>query len=92
MNPLTLAPEAIPVLMSRLTPRQLEIVGLLAQGQSTKQTSIILSISSETVKRHIYRACQKTELENRTQLIVLFTMWNVSSKGIKNEIDSYNDL
>ena len=75
MNPLTLAPEVIPDLIARLTPRQLEIVGLLAQGQSTKHTATILSISSETVKRHIYRACQKMELENRTQLIVVFTMW-----------------
>ncbi len=78
MNPLTLAPDAIPHLISRLTPRQLEIVGLLAQGQSTKQTSNILSISPETVKRHIYRACQKMEIENRTQLIVIFTMWEVT--------------
>ena len=78
MNPLTLAPEAIPDLISRLTPRQLEVVGLLAQGQSTKQTSNILSISSETVKRHIYHACRKMEIENRTQLIVIFTMWKVN--------------
>ncbi len=77
MNPLSLSPDAIPHLISRLTPRQLEIVGLLAQGQSTKQTSNILSISPETVKRHIYRACQKMEIENRTQLIVIFTMWEV---------------
>lgn len=75
MNPLSLSPEAVPDLISRLTPRQLEIVGLLAQGQSTKQTSNILSISPETVKRHIYRACQKMEIENRAQLIVIFTMW-----------------
>lgn len=74
MNPLALAPEVLPILISRLTPRQLEIVGLLAQGQSTKTTANILSISPETVKRHIYRACEKMELENRTQLIVVFTM------------------
>jgi len=82
MNPLTLSPEAIPELMSRLTPRQLEVVGLLAQGQSTKQTSTILSISPETVKRHIYRSCEKMQIENRTQLIVVFTMFEIlKSRG-----------
>jgi len=86
MNPLALAPEAIPELMSRLTPRQLEVVGLLAQGQSTKQTSTILSISSETVKRHIYRACQKMEIENRVQLIVIFTMCKIMENRNEKEI------
>lgn len=79
MNPLTLSPEVIPVLISRLTPRQLEIVGLLAQGQSTKEISSILSIHRNTIKRHVYRACQKMDVENRIQLIVIFTMWKVSN-------------
>ena len=79
MNPLVLAPEAIPNLISRLTPRQLEVVGLLAQGQTTKQISSILSISIETVKSHIYAACRKMEIENRIQLIVIFTMWKVTN-------------
>jgi len=84
MNPLTLSPEAIPDLISRLTPRQLEIVGLLAQGNNNKQAGTILSISGETVRRHIYTSCRRTGVENRTQLIVLFTMWQTSAGGMES--------
>lgn len=72
MNPLALAPEAIPVLMSRLTPRQLEIVGLLAQGYSNKQVASILGIRRVTIQAHIYNACHRCNVKNKTQLIVAF--------------------
>ena len=75
MNPLTLAPEVIPDLIARLTPRQLEVIGLLAQGQSNKQTGEILSIGGATVRTHIQNACKRLDVDNRTQLIVIFSMW-----------------
>lgn len=81
MNPLTLAPEAIPDLISRLTPRQLEVVGLLAQGLGNKQTATILSISWRTVRTHIQEACKRLGVDNRTQLIVVFAMWKADNRN-----------
>ena len=58
-----------------LTPRQSEIVSLIAQGKSNKQTATLLSISTETVRAHIVHACKKISVENRIQLIVAFAKW-----------------
>ena len=80
MNPLTLTPDVLPNMISRLTPRQLEVLELLAQGYTTKDMGGLLSISGETVKRHIYRACDRLEVENRIQLVVLFTIWKVTNE------------
>ena len=75
MNPLTLTPDALPNMISRLTPRQLEIIELLAQGYNAVQVGETMGISFETVKHQIYLACRKLELGNRIQLIVLYVRW-----------------
>jgi DNA-binding CsgD family transcriptional regulator len=79
MNPLTLSPSLLPNLVARLTPRQLEIVALLAEGKSNKEIATLLSIGTRTIKFHIKRACNKIEADNRTQLIVVFAMWKAIS-------------
>ena len=66
--------------ISILTPRQLEVVRSLVDGNSDKQTGLLLSISRETVRKHINNACVKLALRNRTQLIVAFTKW----EAVKN--------
>jgi len=62
--------------ISRLTPRQLEVIGIIATGKSEKQTGLLLSISRSTVHKHITNAQAKLKL-NRTQLIVSFVQWKV---------------
>lgn len=84
MNPLQLETPTLFELVSRLTPRQLEVVGLLAEGRTTKETSSILSISRRAVKEHVYRSCEKLGFENRTQLIVCYVMWKVSNHEEKS--------
>ena len=73
--------EKTPVLgevgINKLTPRQIEIIGIVAQGKSEKQTSRILSISRNTVHKHITNAQAKLRL-NRIQLIVAFAQWQVT--------------
>ena len=59
-----------------LTPRQIEVIGIVAQGKSEKQTARILSISRSTVHKHITNAQAKLRL-NRVQLIVAFAQWQV---------------
>jgi len=50
---------------------------MLARGMSDKEASHLLSISVNVYRRHVYNACKRVRLENRTQLIVLYAMWRV---------------
>jgi DNA-binding CsgD family transcriptional regulator len=52
-----------------LTPRECEILGLLAAGQSTKEIARQLAISPNTAKTHIASVYQKLEVQRRTQAI-----------------------
>jgi len=72
------SPAADPI--AKLSPRQMEIAALLVQGKSYEQVATILSISHETVKWHVQRACQKMDLENRIQLIVTFARWQMKQE------------
>jgi len=72
-----------PKTINQLTPRQLEIIALLAEEYSNKNIATILSISGETVKKHIFKARRKMNLENRIQLIVMFVMWR-ERKSVTN--------
>ena len=81
MNPLALTPDLLPDMMRRLTPRQLEIVELLAQGKKETEIAPLLSIGVPTIRGHIQRSCFKLRLENRTQLIVVYAMWRATENG-----------
>jgi DNA-binding CsgD family transcriptional regulator len=52
-----------------LTPRECEILGQLASGQSNKEMARALSISPNTVKTHIARVYDKLGVERRVQAI-----------------------
>ena len=50
-----------------LTPRELEVLHLLAQGQANKEIAQALFISTYTVNVHVARVLQKTGASNRTE-------------------------
>jgi len=52
----SISPEVLP---SPLTPREVEILELIAQGCSNKQITEKLSVSEETIKSHITAILQK---------------------------------
>ena len=88
MDPLTVATSKLDELISRLTPRQLQIVELLARGKTTREVCTILSIERITLQLHIRQACYRTETESRTQLIVLFALWKVLNNGEQRNLHS----
>jgi DNA-binding NarL/FixJ family response regulator len=53
-----------------LTPRERDIVELIAQGLDNAQVAARLSLSEKTVRNHITSIFAKLEVENRSQAIV----------------------
>ena len=53
-----------------LSPREQEVVTLLAQGYSYAQIASQLGISENTLKTHIKRIYSKLNVHNRTQAVL----------------------
>lgn len=52
-----------------LTPRELEILGLIADGLSTREMAERLFVSDNTVKTHVGRVLDKLDARRRTQAV-----------------------
>lgn len=61
------SPESM---FSPLTPREVEILDCVAQGNSNKEIARILSISDQTVKNHITSILRKLAVNDRTQAVI----------------------
>lgn len=57
-------------LLEPLTGREIQVLKVLSQGLSNQAIADTLSISPETVKRHLYNIFQKLRVKNRQQVIV----------------------
>ena len=53
-----------------LTPREIEMVGMVARGLRNKEMSERLAISEGTVKIHLHHIYRKLKVENRVELIL----------------------
>ncbi|HUR85975.1 MAG TPA: response regulator transcription factor [Solirubrobacteraceae bacterium] len=51
----------------QLTPRELEVLGLLARGRANKAIALQLGVSDKTVKTHVGNILGKLGLSDRTQ-------------------------
>jgi LuxR family maltose regulon positive regulatory protein len=56
-------------LVEPLTPRELEVLALMAQGLTNKKIAHQLVISPGTVKQHAYNLFQKFQVSNRQQAV-----------------------
>jgi len=56
-----------------LTPRQIEVLTLVAQGMTYKETGKILSLSERTIKYHMGQIMEQIHLCNRAEVIVWAT-------------------
>jgi LuxR family maltose regulon positive regulatory protein len=65
----TLAQGPSSSLIEPLTPRELDVLALLAQGLTNKEIAQRLVISHGTVRQHAYNLYQKLQVNNRQQAV-----------------------
>ena len=63
--------RAVSGLLERLTPREREILELMALGMLNRDIAGRLVLSEATVKTHVCRVIMKLEVEDRTQAVVV---------------------
>jgi len=59
------------LMATELTPRELDVLRLLATGQSNKQIAAALFIAEGTVKTHVNALLRKLEAADRTGVVTL---------------------
>jgi DNA-binding NarL/FixJ family response regulator len=63
--------KPLPSTLEALTPRETEVLRLIAQGLSNSEISRTLVIAEQTTKTHVGRILAKLDLRDRAQAVVL---------------------
>jgi DNA-binding NarL/FixJ family response regulator len=69
--------EAPPEAFTQLTPREQEVLQLIATGCSNREIAEQLYISERTVKNHVNSLLRRLNLRDRTQVAILAAKWSL---------------
>lgn len=78
------APRRSPAPLSDLTPREMEILSHVAEGQSNKMIARALNITDGTVKLHVKAILRKLGVHSRVEAAVIAVEQGLGRKKIQN--------
>lgn len=55
----------------KLSPRQLDVTRLVADGLTNEEIGALLYVTAPTVRVHLQHACERLGARNRTHLVAL---------------------
>jgi two-component system, NarL family, response regulator LiaR len=75
------AKRKVPPAFAELTPRELEVLQLLADGQANADIAVQLVLSEKTVRGYVSNILSKLHLEDRTQVAVFAWQQGLKERG-----------
>jgi len=66
--------------IAELTPKQLEVFNLLADGLLNKQIAYQQQVTEATIKAHVTAIMRKLDVYNRTQVVLIASKVNINEK------------
>ena len=77
--------------LESLTPREQEVLGLVASGLSNSEIATALTLSEVTIKTHVGRLLTKLSLRDRTQAVVFAYETGFVRPGNRNHLSTTSD-
>jgi DNA-binding NarL/FixJ family response regulator len=79
---LGVAPRPAPRRQTLLTPREVEVVSLIAAGLTNREIAERLVISAKTVEHHVSRILDKLNLHDRAEVAAFAASGKITSANV----------